>query len=363
VPRSEPDLPEVAARFDALYTELTGLQRELIAACRNGVDIAAARGLAARAGAVIAGVNAAERAISVGAPSARDVEAAALRARVMEAPLDPHLLFAVIQAQTKLHGYPLLADVLERARGEDAVPEAFGDHTSEELFAAPRGVGSYVARQLAEHYEVAPGQAVSDLDGAALERLLVGLREAAYSVPDGINDGRRRKPTGPADGAGAGGLVLDAWIDELAPASETPREEAVAAAQREGWPVDAVPVAERLVQFTEEVLAPHLVPTWDRIAAFEDVEQRLAAMRAEHAAWRSDASDEDQEALVAWWTLQELPEAMKQVRKARRLVEGPDDRWGSSTPLALSRSAARRCGRLLTPFEREVGAEFVAQLP
>lgn len=363
MPRSEPDLPEIAARFDALYTELTGLQRELIAACRNGVDIPAARELAARAGAVIAGVNAAERALGVGAPSARDVEAAALRARVMEAPPDAHLLFAVLQALTKLHGYPLLADVLERARGEDSLAEAFGGHTSEELFAAPRGVGSYVARQLAEHYEVDPDEAVADLDDAALDRLRDGLREAAHGLPSGINDGRRRKPTGAADGAGAGNLVLDAWIDELAPASETPREEAVAAAQREGWPEDAVPVAERLVQFTEEVLAPHLVPTWDRIAGYDDVDQRLAAMRAEHAAWRPDASSEDQEALIAWWTLRELPEAIKHVRKARRLVEGPADRWGSSTPLALSRSAARRCGGLLTPFEREAGAEFVAQLP
>jgi hypothetical protein len=363
VPRADSDLADVAARFDALYTELTGLQRELIAACRNGVDVAAAGELAARAGAVIAGVNAAERALALGAPSGREVEAAALRARVMEAALDPHLLFVVVQAQTKLHGYPLLADVLERARGEDSLVEAFADHTSVELFAAPRGVGSYIARQVAEHYDVDPHEAVVDLDDAALDRLRDALREAAHGLPAGISDGRRRKPTGPADGTGAGGLVLDAWIDELGPASETPREEAVAAAQREGWPKDAVPVAEGLVRFTEEVLAPHLVPTWDRIAAFDDVEQRLAAMRAEHAAWRPDASTEDQEALIVWWALRELPKAIKLVRKARRLVDGPEDRWGSSTPLALSRSAARCCGRLLAPFEREAGAEFVARLP
>ena len=35
MPRAERDLAYVAARFDALYTELTGLQWELIAACRN----------------------------------------------------------------------------------------------------------------------------------------------------------------------------------------------------------------------------------------------------------------------------------------------------------------------------------------
>jgi hypothetical protein len=362
VPRSEPDLREVAARFDALYTELTGLQRELIAACRNGVEGAAAWELAERAVAVIAGVNAADRALAIGAPSAREVEAAALRARVMEAPPDAHLLFAVLQVQTKLHGYPLLADVLARARGEESVAEAFGEHTSEDLFAAPRGVGSYVACQLATHYDVDPDQPVSVLDDDALDRLDAALREAAYGLPNGINDGRRRKVKGPDNGVGAGRLVLDAWIDELAPASETPREEAVAAAQREGWPADAVPVAERLVRFTEEVLAPHLVPTWDRIAAFEDLDERLAAMRAEHAAWRPAATDEDQEALIAWYSLRELMETMKQVRKARRLADGPEERWGSSTPLALSRSAARRCGRLLAVFERD-GAEFVAQLP
>lgn len=360
---SEPDLAEVAARFDALYTELTGLQRQLIAACRHEAHVAGERDLAERAGAIIAGVSAAKRALVVGAPSPREVEAAALRARVMEAPLDPHLLFAALGAETKLHGYPLLADVLARARREGAVADAFGDRTTKELLAAPRGVGAHLARQLSEHCDVSPDLPLAELGDEALDRLTAALGDAAHGMPDGVEDGRgRRRPKGPEDGTGASRLVLDAWIDELAPASETAREQAVAAAQRDGWPADAVPAVERLLRFTEEVLAPHLVPTWERIVAFKDPEQRLAAMRTEHAAWRPPPSD-DEEAMIAWYTLQELMEAMKQVRKARRLSDGPQAQWGSSSPLALSRSAARRCGRLLAIFDREPGGALVAQLP
>lgn len=359
---SAPDLAEIAARFDALYTELTGLQRQLIAACRDEAHGAGDRDLAERAGAIIAGVSAAKRALVVGAPSPREVEAAALRARVMEAPLDPHLLCAVLGAETKLHGYPLLADVLDRARGEGAVAEAFGDRTTKELLAAPRGVGGHLARQLSEHCDVNPDRPLAELGDDSLDRLTAALRDAAHGMPEGVEDGRRRRPKGPEDGTGASRLVLDAWIDELAPASETAREQAVTAAQRDGWPADAVPAAERLVRFTEEVLAPHLVPTWERVAAFKDPEQRLGAMRAEHAAWRPASSD-DEDAMIAWFTLQELLEAVKQVRKARRLSDGPQAQWGSSSPLALSRSAARRCGRLLAIFDREPGGELVAQLP
>jgi hypothetical protein len=56
-------------------------------------------------------------------------------------------------------------------------------------------------------------------------------------------------------------------------------------------------------------------------------------------------------------------EANKTVNKARRLVDGPEDLWGSSTPLALARTAARRCGQLVSVCERSVATALLAELP
>lgn len=65
------DLEKTAARFDELYTEMTALQRELIAAVRGDLDGTAADELAERAETMLAAARATQSALGVGGPSAR----------------------------------------------------------------------------------------------------------------------------------------------------------------------------------------------------------------------------------------------------------------------------------------------------
>ena len=137
------------------------------------------------------------------------------------------------------------------------------------------------------------------------------------------------------------------------------------ASRRDGWPPNAVEVAELLLRFSVDHLAPRLVPSWDRIVGFEDPVDRLAAMRSEQDAWwdAHDPDVQDDEAEIAWMTLRCLINATNSVGKARRLADGPEAEWGSANPLALARSTGRRCGELLTLLHPDAGGELLQHLP
>ncbi|MEX2412990.1 MAG: hypothetical protein WD399_04985, partial [Thermoleophilaceae bacterium] len=135
------------------------------------------------------------------------------------------------------------------------------------------------------------------------------------------------------------------------------------ASRRDGWPSDAVDVAERLLAFSLDVLAPVLIPTWDRILGV-DAPDRIATMRAERTAWRESLlSTADESTEIAWYTLDRLIEGATAAHRVRRLAELPEAQWGSGQPLALSRTVARRCGEVLAVIEREAAENLLEQLP
>jgi hypothetical protein len=354
------DLDAVAERFDALYTQMTVLQRELIAAQRDGAAGQRLCELADRVDTFVFAYRASDSAMSVGQQSIRDAEAAALRQRVLRPPIDEHLLLAALKTLGRPHAFALLADAIQRAADADALETAFGARTVGELLGASRGMGAGTARPLAEHLGLDPDAPIAEIDRDDLDRLYAGLHDAAGGLPDAIRDWRRRGVKAPDDGAGAGPVVLSSWVEAIGAPTDSARAAAVAAAERTGWPPDAVAVAEALVTFTHDVLAPALIDDWERIAQIADEQQRLSAMRAQATAWRSSG---EEDGFVIAWALDRLITAIKTCRKARRLADGSPQAWGSSTPLALARSSARRCGELLSLGEQEPMAELVGRLP
>ncbi|MEA2358220.1 MAG: hypothetical protein QOI62_1480 [Solirubrobacteraceae bacterium] len=359
--RSQVDLDAVAERFDALYTAMTVLQRELIAAARGGVGDDRAHELAARVDVFAAAYRAAEGALAVGQPGVRDAEAVALRARVLHGTIDEHLLLAALKAQGRGHAFALLADALAQAAGNHGLAEAVGERTVAELLAAPRGMGARTAHRFAEHLALDPSGVVADLDPTALRGLCEALRDATTGLPDGVEDWRRRGAKPPADGIGARDAVLDVWIDAIGAPTDSARAAAVDARGRKGWPPDAVPTAETLVAFTVGRIAPVVIADWERIAAITDETQWLQAMRAERVALRHT---DDEDKLIRGWALGQLHAAVTAARRARQLADRPAGQRGSSTPLAQARTAARRCGELVAlADERATVEDLLADMP
>lgn len=354
------DLAKAAEQFDALYTDLTALQRELISAVRGDAeDGPATRELVERARAVVAAARAADRALELGRPSDQDLEVEALRARVLVPPLDVHLLLAAFRSQGRSRAFPLIAEAIEIAEEQDAVAEAFADLPIAEVLAAPRGMGTRTAARLASCWGFDPAAVVSELSSEDRGRLRAGVADAAYGLPDGVETWRRSsKPS--LDGREGGSAVLKAWVEAIGPPSETARVAAAEAAAREGWPKDAVPAAEHLVAFTREILAPGLFPDWEQISAGADEDERLRALRAQSSQWRRGG---ERDGFVLAYALNLLIEAITATRKARRLVDGPESEWGSSTPLALARTASRRCGDLVESCEPGTVAPLLTELP
>jgi hypothetical protein len=355
-----PDLAKAADQFDAVYTELTGLQRELIAAARQGIeDPGQARELADRALTIVAAVGAATRVMDLNRLSYLELEVEALRARVLAPPLDEHLLFAAFRSQGRRHSFPLISEALGIAFADGSTAAAFGSRTVRELLSAPRSMGPRTATRLAEHWELDPDAGVAALEEPELVRLREGLTEASYGLPDFVSDGgHASKPA--HDGRGAGRVVLNVWVDSIGPPADTPRTAAAAAVARPGWPADAVPTAEVLLEFTDTRIAPLILPEWDRLSAVQGDDERIAALRAQARDWRRT---EDENDFLRGYMLDLLVEAIRSVRKAKRLVDGPESEWGSTTPLAAARNAARRCGDLLGCCTPEAVNQLLDELP
>ena len=353
-------LARAAARFDAVYTDMTLLQRELLDATRAGVDAARARELSERAFVMAAAVSAAESGLALGQPAAREVEAAALRARILASNPDPILLTMALRAQRRREAYALLADVLERAADDGTVAPWFQRTTLTELLGAPRGMGRRTAATLIDRWGRDPNAAVDELAGAAARELASLVRDAAEQLPDGILPQQARHTRGPDDGRGAGGEVLAAWVDAIGAPASTARAAAIGATEREGWPRDAAAVALELADFAEQQLAPRLIPEWERIVSCGGDGGWIPAARAQRRQWWASRTEDG--ATLAW-LVDLLIGARRAADKAASLAGEPPERWGSQTPLAQARTAARRCGDLIGACEPDAVAPLLAELP
>lgn len=346
-------IAQIAQRFDSIYTELTLLQRQLIAAMREGREDPQ---LAERARILIAVYEAARYGETVGRPGRLELEAEAIRARVLQHPLDVELLEAGLRAQRRRHAFPLLSDALELARQADTI-ELFSGHSIAKWLSLPYGVSRALADKLAAHLHLNPDHSPPELSADELQRLIDGLREAAVSLPESVQP-QHRRIRGRHDGRDAGSVVLDAWLDgvgrsELYPAVTEARS-------RPGWPTHALDVAGQLSRCSLEHLAVRHLPALEPILQLETTDDRLKAMRTLRREWW--ASGEDRLADLAH-ALDLLIEAVGALEKARRLVELPESQWGSSSPLAEARRCARRCGNFISFWDPEPITEHLHRLP
>jgi hypothetical protein len=360
---------KTAESFDELYTRMTGLQRRLIEVARSGDESdPRTRELEEEARTVIAACEAAARAMTLGY-DAREVEARALRARVLHPPLDGVLVMAAARSLARPYGYALLADALaiEHSEADSAASDVWAERSVLDLLSAPQGMGEFRAGHVADHIGLAAEALVADLDDSARKQLIVGLRQCADELPESVNSGRRQ-PKLPENAAGAGRDLLDRWVDESGTGTDPIRQAARKAAQRGGWPEDGVPVAELLVAFTGRTLMPHIVPGFEVLAAEPDFEQRVAAIRAEERSYRqrwrylSETEEERQEAFDVAAALRGYVEGMRAAAKARQLVELAPEQWRSGSPLTNARTAARRCGEILA-MSTEDAVELLDVLP
>lgn len=311
---------------------------------------------------MIAAFNAAESAVDVHRLPHNELTAQALRDRVLVSPLDGHLLMAAARSQARQQAFHLLADALDMA--ED---EAFWEGiTVVELLSAPTHMGEATGRRLAAHLKLPPDASVAALDACERGRLVEGLREYAPSLPAEAS-GRPVKRKLPDDGAGAADDILRRWVDPLGAATDPVRVAAWDAAQRPGWPRDAVPAVAVLAEFTHRTVMPLIVPGFDRILdaglGHDDLIAALRAEEREHRAnWNNDGSESDEVALTCAWVLGRDVIVLQSLRKARtQLAMASDDRRGK-TPLALAREAARRCAEILVWADADP-VELLAPLP
>lgn len=355
-------LDDVAQDFDEIYTRMTQLQKRLIAATRAGKDGPAVRELADEAAAMIAAFRSGARAVDLRRMSPLEMEAEALRARVLALPIDGHLLLAAARSQGRAHAYPLLADAIAMADGE-----AFWESLSvEEVLGAPTHIGAARARWLIRTLELDGKTPVAELDSTEQARLIEGLREFADHLPAEAT-GRAHRPKFPDDGAGAGPDILRRWVDPLGTPTDELYEVAWAKAQQPGWPDDAVGVLEILVGFTHNKVLPLIVPGFQRILEAElDHHELVAALRAELRSWRDRwhaETDEDRqyEASARWWAIERDVLALQALHKARALIGTPREDWTGKPPLTLAREGARRCGEALSLLESPEG--LLEELP
>ena len=357
--RHPADLDRLATDFDELYTRMTAVQRALLAGQRHGSAVTEHTITEARA--MLAAFTAASRAAASGEPAPRDTEAAALAARVLQTPVDGTLLMAAVAAQGRSHGYTLLAAALRRARDDGTITQTFETRTVVDVLSAPRSMSVTTARRLAGVWRVQPDARIADLDTAAYERMAAGAADAAAGLPDGVETWRRKGPQARPDGRGEAATVLNSWIKASGPATDSPRSAAIAAARRDGWPTDAGPCAEVLVAFTTHRLMPLVIDDWERLAAIEDPDEHLQALRDErnrYHAWHDSDGDSEKR-----WLLAELVDAVASLRKAQRLAATPPDDWGAGSPLSSARTAARRCGTILSVFYPDIVEPLISKLP
>jgi hypothetical protein len=351
MPPPRDDLHSVAERFDALYTDLTVLQRLLVAAVRNGDRSAAVLEAVQRAEILLAAAHAADTGMARRRPSPKDVETAALRTRLLHRPVDAVVLLAVLRSLRRSQALPLLTEAL-RMDSEDGADSELGRYAVVELLAAPRSMSDDTGRRLAAHFGIEPRSPVGALSAVELDRLWVpGLRNAltasrtAWRIGAVVNPVRRRTDWGQADLSWTPGSTVSRA------GSPTPRRHPPTKRPHAmGGPADAVDVAEALFQFTERQLVSEAVPDWDRLQAIDDDDdERTRALRAKQSGLRKRLHEDD----AAWLyvVVDRYIAADRSTRKARQLAVADPETWGSSNPMGLARTTARRCGEILALFD------------
>lgn len=357
-------LDRVAERFDALYSELTVLQRRLISAQRGELDERAEAELIEEASVITASVTAAARALAVGRPSHAEMEAEAHAARVLHHPIDDYLLLAAMSAQGRAEAYQLLSAALRMSAsraGTDGMPEGLARRELAEFLAAPRGMADRSGRLLLRHWGRDHDLRVGDVPIDQIDELCDRIEDAGAKLPPEVRGTRVRQAAAPPDGRGAGDRVLSSWVDACGLPADGVRPLAAAAAAREGWPADAAPVAFLIADFTNQTLFPAILgQEWEKLLMIADEQERLRAMRAQSLAWMRTDDEERQ----AWGVALRIAAELLQAEVRLRGLEGDySRRAGGQTAMALARTIARRGGELLGWFEEDWARGRLATLP
>lgn len=291
-----------------------------------------------------------------------------MRERVLTPPLDGHLLMAAARSQNRAEAYPILADALTLSAKQDAIERVWEGRTVADLLGSPRAMGTGRVRDLAAHYDLPLEAAVAEADERDLARLIEALRGSAVTLPEEVK-GRRKPARLPEDGTGGGADVLSRWVNATGAGTDPGRRAAYEASRRDGWPTDAVPVAEILVEFNHRQVLPRALEGFgDLVGSNPDYEELIAALRAEerryHDRWRFEGADQpgSETNLALQWIYRTHVEALTAVRKAREKLERDPSHWRGPAPLPLARTAARRSGEILGGFE-EPDLDLIGQLP
>lgn len=352
------DLESAAERFDAAYSEMTVLQRRLIAAQREEVDEAVERELIEQASVYAAAVQAGRWALGVGGPSYGELEANAMAARVLRAPVDHHLLLMGLKAQARRYAYPLLAAALRMSARE--MPDGLAERELLELLAAPQSMGSNTAQRLLEHWGMEPDVRVQDLDPDSIPELCDKIEDAGAQLPGEVRGTRTERA--PDDGHGAGDRVLSAWVDACGAPLEGVRPAAAATARREGWPDDAAPVALILSAWTLDSLMPRLMgEDWMQIASIADPRERIKAIKQQSSRWFQYSEDEQQQ--ILGYLLRLAAEVLLGEMRLKGMAGDYSKRAAGQSAVQLSRTLARRCGEILSGLTPEDAEEALQALP
>jgi hypothetical protein len=257
------ELRAAAESFDELYTELTLLQRHLVAARRDdGLPEAEARRLISRVKVFTTAAEAVDQAGVAGEPSQAQVTFKALKARLTQGDLDAEMLLPVLRGLPRRSAFPLLAEFLQAAveRGL-ALEESLGGVTLERLVGAPMGLGPRRAAIVFRRAGFASDLSPEDPSPAQVQSLSAALRDLAGPQPAEVF-GHTRAPKAPDDGIGAADAVLQAWRSAVGRVTEPKGTAVLAATRREGWPTDAVPTATLLRRGRGTRLHPRSFLMW-----------------------------------------------------------------------------------------------------
>jgi hypothetical protein len=365
------ELKAAAEAFDELYTELTLLQRHLVAARRDdGLPDAEARRLISRVKVFTAAAEAADQASAAGEPSPVQVTLKALKVRVTQADLDAELLLPVLRGLPRRSAFPLLAEFLQAAveRGH-ALDELLVDVTLEDLVGAPMGMGPSRAAIVFERAGFDSDPSPADLSSQQVQNLCAALRDLARPQPTEVF-GRTRTPKPPDDGIGAADAVLRSWRSAVGRVTEPTGSAALAATRREGWPADAVQVATLLTTWARDAVAPtFFTDIGEFLKQNKDLPEaelirllRADANEANHEA-RYLPEEESREHYFRWYVLKTLADAIQAESKARGFSEQGPEAWSSQTPVSLARTAGRRVGELVAYVADEYAVPLLDNLP
>lgn len=350
------DLDKVAERFDAVYTEMTRIQRALIAAQRDGYE-PSMRELVDRARVITRAVEVGIRAVDLNMPSYREMESAALATRVLQPPVDDHLLLAALRSQVRAEGFPMLSAALRMSVRD--MPGGLGGRKLVDLVAAPKAVGAGTAHDLCSHWGIPAPARVADLTAEQLSAICDQLEDAAIALPTPVRKSRGQKPAARPDGVGEVAALLDVWIKSSGQPANGVREHVLHAARTLEWGRDAVPAALRIGRFTQAHVITLLIADVDQVAVGQHLPDQVEALQVQAHAWFRSDDERTQEAgaLVAMFA-----ELLDAIAKLQAMDGDYTQRVGGKTAMAHARQIARRSAELLECCDPDAVAEALDHL-